>query len=94
MTSDSTTGSIDYEAIFEDVMTGIIEHGKDNPEEALRILIRYGGIDGSHHKDWVIDPADLLDIEYEYKHKFVDKFPQFKSLITHPFKIMSLAHYS
>lgn len=47
----------DYEAIFEDVMTGIIEHGKDNPEEALRILIRYGGIDGSHHKNWVIDQA-------------------------------------
>ena len=45
------------EAIFEDVMTGIIEHGKDNPEKALRILIRYGGIDGEHHKDWVIDQA-------------------------------------
>lgn len=57
MTNDSTTESIDYEAIFEDIMTGIIEHGKDNPEKALRILIRYGGIDGAHHKMWAIDQA-------------------------------------
>jgi len=24
-------------------------------EEALEIAVRFGGIDGAHHKDWVID---------------------------------------
>jgi len=24
-------------------------------EEALALGVRYGGIDGAHHKDWVID---------------------------------------
>ncbi len=23
--------------------------------EAIELAVRYGGIDGSHHKDWVID---------------------------------------
>lgn len=47
----------DYEEAFEEVITNIIELGKDNPEEALRILIRYGSIDGEHHKMWAIDQA-------------------------------------
>jgi len=38
-------------------MTAIIEHNTDNPEEALRILIRNGQTDGEHHKTWVIDQA-------------------------------------
>ena len=33
----------------------------DTPEkriaDALSVIIRYGGIDGSHHKDWVLDQA-------------------------------------
>ena len=28
---------------------------KDNIEKALDFAIRYGGIDGGHHKTWVID---------------------------------------
>jgi hypothetical protein len=32
--------------------TGADTRGVD---EALEIAVRYGGIDGSHHKDWVID---------------------------------------
>lgn len=28
---------------------------KKQIQEALDIAIRYGGIDGAHHKDWVID---------------------------------------
>lgn len=26
-------------------------------EEALEVILRYGGIDGAHHKTWVIDQA-------------------------------------
>ena len=30
--------------------------GEQSPvDKALDIAIRYGGIDGEHHKDWVID---------------------------------------
>ena len=28
---------------------------KGKIEEAIAVAIQYGGIDGSHHKDWVID---------------------------------------
>jgi len=28
---------------------------KEKIEEALELIVRFGGIDGSHHKDWVID---------------------------------------
>ncbi len=27
----------------------------DNVQKAIDIAIRFGGIDGAHHKDWVID---------------------------------------
>ena len=57
MTNDSTTENTEYDDAFEEVITNIIELGKDNPEEALRVLMRYGQIDGAHHKDWVIDQA-------------------------------------
>ena len=53
---------------------------------------RWGFENGDQYKE--IDPTDFIDIEYYYKHKFVDKFPQFKDLITHPFKLITLAHYS
>lgn len=35
--------------------------------KALEVLLRYGGIDGSHHKAWVIDQAvrALTDGAYE-----------------------------
>lgn len=26
-------------------------------QKALEVIIKYGGIDGSHHKDWVLDQA-------------------------------------
>lgn len=42
---------------FEEVIENIFERAQEDPEEALRILIRYGGIDGEHHKTWVIDQA-------------------------------------
>ncbi len=28
---------------------------KEKIEEAISMAVQYGGIDGSHHKDWVID---------------------------------------
>lgn len=28
---------------------------KERIEKAIEIAIEYGGIDGAHHKDWVID---------------------------------------
>ena len=38
---------------FDQVME-ILDHGNIN-ERAAAIALRYGGIDGSHHKQWVID---------------------------------------
>lgn len=36
-------------------------------EAALDVAVRYGGIDGAHHKDWVIDQMvrALTGDEYE-----------------------------
>lgn len=46
---------------YEQVIENILEQGKRDidtrAETALRILVRYGQIDGSHHKLWVIDQA-------------------------------------
>lgn len=28
---------------------------KEKINKAINLAVRYGGIDGSHHKDWVID---------------------------------------
>lgn len=28
---------------------------KNKIDEAIELAVQYGGIDGSHHKDWVID---------------------------------------
>ena len=42
---------------MDEIFENIFEHGKDDAEAALRVLIRYGQIDGAHHKTWVIDQA-------------------------------------
>ncbi len=43
-------------------------------DKALELILRYGGIDGSHHKDWVIDQTVriLLGTKKEYN-KWVKK---------------------
>lgn len=28
---------------------------RDRVEDAIALVVRYGGMDGEHHKDWVID---------------------------------------
>ena len=28
---------------------------KESIKKALDLIVRYGGIDGAHHKDWVLD---------------------------------------
>lgn len=33
------------------------EQAERRIEKALDVLIRYGGVDGDHHKTWVIDQA-------------------------------------
>ena len=42
---------------FDEVIESINIMREYNVEEALRLLIRYGQIDGEHHKTWVIDQA-------------------------------------
>lgn len=46
---------------YEEVIENIIEQGKHDldtrAKQALQVLVRYGQIDGSHHKAWVIDSA-------------------------------------
>ena len=44
---------------FEEVLFSITDLCciKCDLENALRVLICYGGIDGAHHKAWVIDQA-------------------------------------
>jgi hypothetical protein len=32
-----------------------IQNMEEKIKAALEIVMRYGGIDGAHHKDWVID---------------------------------------
>jgi len=36
-------------------------------EQAIDLIVRYGGIDGAHHKDWVLDQVVriLADMKYE-----------------------------
>lgn len=43
--------------------------GEIAKEKALEIAVRYGGIDGDHHKAWVIDQMvrALLDNEETYR---------------------------
>jgi hypothetical protein len=41
-----------------------------------------------------IDLDSLPDIEKDYKTSFIDKFPQFASLLDAPFKLMTFVHYS
>ena len=45
---------------FDEVIESINIMREYNVEEALRLLIRYGQIDGEHHKTWVIDQAVRL----------------------------------
>jgi hypothetical protein len=45
---------------FDEVIEAIHIMREYNVEEALRLLIRYGQIDGEHHKTWVIDQAVRL----------------------------------
>ena len=45
---------------FDEVIESINIMREYNVEEALRLLIRYGQIDGKHHKTWVIDQAVRL----------------------------------
>ena len=42
---------------MDEIIEQIFEHGKDDAEQALRILFDCGQHDGSHHKAWVIDQA-------------------------------------
>jgi len=42
---------------MNEIIEEIFEHGVDNPEAALRVLLDYGQTDGGHHKVWVIDQA-------------------------------------
>lgn len=44
----------------EDVYNDIVLRGESNVRQALDTLIRYGQIDGAHHKTWVIDQAARL----------------------------------
>ncbi len=46
-----------YEEKMDEIIETIFELGKDDAEQALRILLDYGQTDGSHHKAWVIDQA-------------------------------------
>jgi len=33
----------------------VAKGAKENSLEALTLAFKYGGIDGAHHKDWIID---------------------------------------
>lgn len=41
-----------------------------------------------------IDIDSLSDYEEQYRQEFVAKFPEFATLLDHPFKLMTLVHYS
>lgn len=43
-----------FEGKTFDEMIEVLEHGNTN-ERAAALALRYGGIDGSHHKQWLID---------------------------------------
>ena len=45
---------------FDEVIESIHIMREYNVENALRMLIQYGQIDGAHHKTWVIDQAVRL----------------------------------
>lgn len=53
---------------------------------------RRGFEDGDSFKE--IDLTKLSAIETDYKTAFANKFPQFAHLMSEPFKVMTLAHYS
>lgn len=61
MTEDEWDATLDFLA---GVFDGDLPNPDDLPEAtplkervavALRVAVQYGGIDGGHHKDWVID---------------------------------------
>jgi hypothetical protein len=39
---------------------------KDKIDKAIEFAVEYGGIDGSHHKDWVIDQIVRILAEEKY----------------------------
>lgn len=50
-----------------------IEISSENATKALEVLVRYGQIDGAHHKTWVIDQA-VRALIGNYYDKFVTEF--------------------
>lgn len=53
-------------------MTNFSSNPKIN--EAVELIFRYGGIDGDHHKQWVLDNVlQILLFESEYD-KFVKQY--------------------
>ena len=47
------------------------EPWSERVEDALDLILRYGGIDGAHHKQWVLDQVVRTltgrdDFEYQY----------------------------
>lgn len=44
-----------------------IADGDPRVEKALKLLVRFGGIDGEHHKTWCIDQAVRILSGRKYK---------------------------
>ena len=40
-----------------------IEHERERIARALELIARYGGIDGGHHKEWVLDQVVRLLVD-------------------------------
>lgn len=42
---------------------------EDKVKAALDLIVQYGGVDGSHHKQWLLDQVvrTLVNGEYEYR---------------------------
>jgi hypothetical protein len=38
-----------------------------NTRQAIELIVKYGGIDGAHHKDWVLDQVVRLLAGSEYE---------------------------
>lgn len=58
---------IDFNALDVDVLLYALDEAQNRQDQALEVIHRYGGIEGDHHRAWVIDQTvrTLTGDEYE-----------------------------
>ena len=91
------SSSLYEEAMDDDDCPFILSDGMNGKYTILgKVLYNSGDLRwGDDGDDYVeVDLDSLSDYETQYRQEFIAKFPNFATLLDHPFKLMTLVHYS